>query len=115
MFRDFQEGSKPREDRANLPLSANTDRANLPLSADTAQAMLPQAWSRGGPEIGAGGDNVDLRSGDNQAGGAEKMAPLSMMAKTMPYGNMAQRTTNYQWPQLTSPTKNPALPKHDMH
>ena len=64
IFQDLREGFKPREDRANLPFSANTDRANLPLSADTAQAMLPQAWDRGrgSSGIGAASDDVNLRS-----------------------------------------------------
>ncbi|KAL8982543.1 MAG: hypothetical protein Q9205_002975 [Flavoplaca limonia] len=62
IFQDLREGFKPREDRANLPFSANTDRANLPLSADTAQAMLPQAWDRQSSGIGAASDNVNLRS-----------------------------------------------------
>ncbi|KAI4264603.1 MAG: hypothetical protein L6R38_001641 [Xanthoria sp. 2 TBL-2021] len=36
-------------------------------------------------------------------------------AQYMPYNSMAQRTTNYQWPPVTSPTRNPTFPKQDIH
>ncbi|KAL8675259.1 MAG: hypothetical protein Q9168_000380 [Polycauliona sp. 1 TL-2023] len=35
-------------------------------------------------------------------------------AQYMPYSNVAQRTSDYQWPPVTSPTRNPTFPKQDM-
>ncbi|KAI4110648.1 MAG: hypothetical protein LQ339_001224 [Xanthoria mediterranea] len=35
-------------------------------------------------------------------------------AQYMPYDNMARRTAHYQWPPVTSPTRNTALPKQDI-
>ncbi|KAL8922203.1 MAG: hypothetical protein Q9172_003664 [Xanthocarpia lactea] len=39
-------------------------------------------------------------------------------AHYMPYGNMAQRTSNYQWPPITSPSRPPTFPsisEEDIH
>ncbi|KAL8845345.1 MAG: hypothetical protein Q9176_000516 [Flavoplaca citrina] len=55
-------------------------------------------------------------SGMSPALGQYQMPTITpaQTAHYMPYGNMAHRTTNYQWPPVTSPTKNPSLAKHDM-